>query len=321
MIKNLPRDLLEKNLITPDQFEKINAITSGKIVSVFYELRTLLYLGVMLLSTGAGILIYKNIGDLGHIIAIVVLCILCAVCFWYVNKKATDYSHEIVKPTTPYFDYVLLLGALLFVSILGYLQFQYAILDEALGSVTLVTALIFFYLAYRYDHVGILSLAITAFASFWGISVSPQKWYSSDFFSSSNLHVVAIVFSVGLAAAAVVLARMKIKSHFTFTYLNFGLLMFFVAAVAGLFIGSEAFFIYVMLIYAGCAFAYYAARLSKSFLLLLYAFVAAYMGTTYLLADTLFAQAGALWFYYSIISCGGLVYFIVKFKNHFKHES
>ena len=54
MTHKIPRDLLEKNLITPDQFEKINAITSAKIVSVFYELRTLLYLGVMLLCTGAG---------------------------------------------------------------------------------------------------------------------------------------------------------------------------------------------------------------------------------------------------------------------------
>jgi hypothetical protein len=242
------------------------------------------------------------------------------VCFWYVNKKAAPYSHGQVKSPTPYFDYVLLLGALLFVSVLGYLQFQYAILDENMGSSTLATAVLFFFLAYRYDHVGILSLAITAFASFLSISVSPQKWYSSDFFSSSHLHIVAIVFSVCLSVAAVVLARREIKNHFTFTYLNFGLLMFFAAAVAGLFMEDEPMIIYVVLIYAGCAFAYYAGKLSQSFLFLLYAFLAAYIGTTYLLADTLFAQAGVLWFYYSILSCGGFVYYIITFKNHFRQK-
>ncbi|MES1221265.1 MAG: DUF2157 domain-containing protein, partial [Bacteroidota bacterium] len=67
MIKGLPKELLDKNLITADQFNKIDPVVSGKIVSVFYELRTLLYLGVMLLATGLGILIYQNIGGLGHL--------------------------------------------------------------------------------------------------------------------------------------------------------------------------------------------------------------------------------------------------------------
>ena len=48
MTRSTPHELLEKGLITQDQFSKIEVVTSGKVVSVFYELRTLLYLGVML---------------------------------------------------------------------------------------------------------------------------------------------------------------------------------------------------------------------------------------------------------------------------------
>ncbi len=321
MIKNLPKELLDKNLISQDQFEKIDLITSGKIVSVFYELRTLLYLGVMLFTTGAGILIYQNIGELGHLISIILLSILCAICFWYVAKHAAPYSNLKIKWPTPYFDYVLLLGSLLFVSILGYLQFQYAILDENLGSATLVSAILFFFLAYRYDHAGVLSLGITAFTSFWGISVSPQRWYSSSFWSQPHLHIVAIVIGIALMAAGVLLNKRDIKKHFTFTYLNFGLMLFFFACVAGLFIDDAVYGIYLLLIYGGCAFSYYAGKLSQSFLFLLYAFIAAYIGTTYLLAETLFREDGALWFYYSILSCGGFVYFVIKFKNHFRQEA
>src|SRR6267154_2626754 len=148
MTRSTPRELLERGLITQEQFQKIEPVVSGKIVSVFYELRTLLYLGVMLFTSGAGILIYQNIGSLGHIISIIALTILMVVCFWYVVKHEAGYSHEAVQPPMPYYDYVLLLGCLLFVSIQGYLQFQYGFLDDNLGWSTLLTAVVFFYAAY-----------------------------------------------------------------------------------------------------------------------------------------------------------------------------
>jgi len=318
MTRNAPHELLEKGLITQDQFEKIEVITSGKVVSVFYELRTLLYLGVMLFTTGAGLLIYQNIGELGHLISILLLSITMLVCFWYVIKYGKDYSNELIAPPTPYFDYVLLAGALLFVSIQGYLQFQYGTFDEHLGWSTLITAAFFFYLAYRYDHLGILSLAITALASFWSISISPQKWYSNDFFSDSNLHITAIVFSIIVGAMAFFLERKQIKSHFAFTYYNFCMLIFFVGSVAGLFIDERVYLIYAALIFAGCYFAWYQASLRKSFLFLLYAFVAGYIATTYLLADTLFDLEPNLWFLYSVASCGGFIYFIIKSKHLLK---
>jgi hypothetical protein len=53
----------------------------------------------------------------------------------------------------------------------------------------------------------------------------------------------------------------------------------------------------------------------------LYALIAAYIGTTYLLADTISDNNIELWFLYSIISCGGFIYFIVKYRNYFTRES
>ncbi|HEY6438158.1 MAG TPA: hypothetical protein VIY47_16320, partial [Ignavibacteriaceae bacterium] len=108
---------------------------------------------------------------------------------------------------------------------------------------------------------------------------------------------------------------------FTFTYLNFCMLIFFVATVAGLFIEEDVYIIYLALIYGGCVFTWYMARWKKSFLFMLYAFVAGYIGTTFLLFDTIFSEAYFLWFYYSILSCGGFIYFIIKYKNYFARES
>jgi len=96
------------------------------------------------------------------------------------------------------------------------------------------------------------------------------------------------------------------------------MLIFFVGCVSGLFIDEQVYLIYVILIYGGCYVAWYQARQKKSFLFLLYSFLAGYIATTFLLADTIFDAEPSLWFLYSILSCGGFIYFIVKYRNLFK---
>lgn len=320
MIQNTPHELLEKDLITQDQFNRIEPIVSGKIVSVYYELRTLLYLGVMLFTAGMGILIYQNIGDLGHVISIIALCLVTLVCFWYVFTKGADFSLKKVEAPTPYFDYIVLLGSLLFISVQGYLQFQYQLFDDHLGWNTLITAIFFFSIAYRFDNLGILSLAITALASFWSISISPQKWYSRDFFETADLHITAIFFGSILGAIAMGLDWKSIKKHFTFTYINFCSLIFFGGAIVGLF-DAQYYGIYVLLIYLGCAYSVFYANRERSFLFLLYAFVFGYIATTYLFVEWVLNSVPELIFYYAILSCGGFVYFIVSYKNFFNRKA
>lgn len=309
------RELFEKKLITVEQFVHLDSINSKRIFSVFYELRTIMYLGVMLFTTGMGILIYKNIGELGHLIAIGGLFVLTALCFSYAFKKAAAYSHQKVETPVPFFDYIVLLGCLLFISVLGYLQFQFNLFDDGLGLTTLVTAIFFFYVAYRFDHIGVLSLAITALASFWSISVTPQKWYSGDFFTVDNLQHIAIIFGLLLAGAAVVLDKKNIKTHFTFTYINLASLIFFGGALAGIFSGA-LYVIYLLVLGTGCVLAVWFAHWKKSFLFLLYAFICGYIGITHLLSHV--DMDAVLWFFYMIGSCGGLVIFIIKYRNYFK---
>jgi len=320
MTEEIPKLLRQRGLIDDDQFIRMDAVASGKVISVFYELRSLLYLGVLLFTGGVGILVYQHIGDFGHLLSIIGLGLLTVGCFIYAINKALPYSDGAIKSPTPYYDYVVLLGSLVFISIQGYLQFRYGWLDDNLGMSTLLTAVLFFIAAYRFDHIGVLSLAITALASFWSIQVSPQKWTSADFLTQSNLHIIAIIFSIALAMGATVLDSRAVKKHFTFTYFNFSFLIFFGGTLAALFRESN-YIIYVLLTYVGSVAGYWIARKNKSFLFLFYAFLATYIATTYWLARTIFEYEETLWFYYSIISCGGFVYFIVRFRQHFSMRS
>jgi hypothetical protein len=307
------KELQEKGLINQDQFNQIEPIISRKVVSVFYELRTLLYLGVMLLTTGVGILLYQNIGQLGHILAIIALSALSILCLVYCFWKGAPFTVSKALSPNPYFDYVLLLGCLLFVSVFGYLEFQFGFLERYARATSLVTAVLFFFFAYRFDHLGILSLAITAMTSFFGIVVSWKNLGSFD-----HLQNVGLGLSVMLAGIAIMIERSGIKRHFTFTYLNFSALIYFLSAFAGIF-GAyrETYWPYAIALYVGVGLSVVAANWKKSFLFLLYGVVAGYIGTTYFLVDN--TNWGIeLWLLYMIASAGGIIYFIVKFRNYFK---
>jgi len=314
------KEIRDKNLLSDEQYSRLELLLSKQIISVYYELRIILYLGILLFTTGIGILIYKNIGEIGHLVSIAILLGLTVLCFVYTFRFTPGYTNGKTIPPTPFFDYIVLLGCLLFISVLGYLQFQYSILDETLGATTLVTAAFFFFAAYRFDHLGVLSLAITALASFWSISISPQKWYSGDFFDTANLHNTALVFGASLAAIALVLDKKEIKQHFTFAYINFCSLIFLTGALTGIFVNYDSYGFYLLALYAGCALTVYFANVKKSFLFLLYAFISGYIGTTFFLFDTILKDPG-LWFFYLLASCGGFIYFIIRYKNYFKRTA
>ena len=318
MKENILRELVDKKIIDEHQFHRLEKIISKKIISVFYELRTLLYLGVLLFSAGIGLLIYKNIGSIGHIISFLLLCVSTIGCFAYAYKKRQKHSHFKIEVVSPYDDYVLLLGSLLFISVFGYLQFLYHFLDNYLELSTLFTALFFFYIAYRYDHLGILSLAITSFASFWGLSISPQKWHSSHFFSAFHLQNTAIIFSLVLAAIAILLHRQNIKRHFTFSYLNYCSILFFFGCFSGMLYSDALFWLYLLLTIIGSATAIFFGIKTKKFLFLLYGFFFGYIGLTFMLTKTGLFHQPIIGFYYALLSCGGLIVLIVRYKRIFK---
>jgi hypothetical protein len=311
------RELSDKGLIKPEQYARLEPILAGRVLSLYYELRLGLYLGILLFTTGVGILIYLNIGELGHRISIFALSILMFLCFAYAFYKTPSYSNDRHPVPTPYFDYVLLLGCLLFISVLGYLQFQYALFDERIELTTLLSAVLFFFAAYRFDHLGILSLGITALGSYWGLSMSPKEWYAGGGFEGNRLPFVAMGYGLLLFGAATVLNYKSIKKHFTFTYLNFASLLFLMGSLAKV-LDEDFYLPYLALLQAACiGLAYYGLK-KRWFLFILYSYVAGYIGITYFLGDTIFQNEPSLWFMYFLLSCGGLIVLIIRYRNLFK---
>ena len=96
---NLPifTKLHEERLISDQSLERITNAEKAKLFSIHWELRTVLYLGVLLLTGGLGILIYKNIDSIGHHVILAAIALLCAGCFIYCERKKLPFSFNKVN--------------------------------------------------------------------------------------------------------------------------------------------------------------------------------------------------------------------------------
>lgn len=311
--------LQTQGLLNDDEKRKVSVHLAEKPFSIHWELRTILYLGVTLLTTGLGLLIYINIESIGHQSIVAGITVACLTCFGYCFKNIQPFSTREVKNDHPFYDYILLLGCLLFVILEGYIQFQYGIFGERYGLVTIIPALVYLAVAYRFDHRGILSMGITGLAAWLGIAVKPMDFFNINF-ESEELLVSALMLGLVLSLISYLSVKFDFKKHFSFIFLNFGVQLVFISSLTAIFTLDYKIIFYLILA-ATCVYAYFYARAEKSFYFLLLAAVYGYIGTTYCIFlffdwigfDNDFAVQLAM--LYFMASCGGIVLF---FMNHKK---
>jgi hypothetical protein len=174
MDQELFKKLHAEGLIGNLSLQRVQAAGKRRLFSLHWELKTLLYQGVALLSGGLGILIYKNIDTIGHQTVLIFIVLVCGACFYYCLRKKQPFSFQKVKAPDPFFDYILLLGCLSFISCIGYMQFQYGFFGHSEGLTTFIPMVVLFVSAYYFDHTGILSLAITNMGAWVGIALTPR---------------------------------------------------------------------------------------------------------------------------------------------------
>jgi len=144
MHPHILRNLLQQEIITPEDAARIEVFESKKPFSLHWELKSLLYLGVLLLNIGLGFLIYQNIDSIGHVALITLIGAISAVCFGYAIRHRQPFSAGAVESPTPYYDYILLLGCLTFLIMEGYWQYQYQIFGTRYGLATFIPMVLFF---------------------------------------------------------------------------------------------------------------------------------------------------------------------------------
>lgn len=307
--------LIDKDIIPPKQRTQLAEFEQRKPISLHWELRSVLYIGILLLSSGLGLLVYDHFDQIGHGALLTAMAIGCGVCFFFAWRHRPDWSFEPTKSRSTFGDYALLLACLLFLTLEGYAQYAYSIFGERYGLVTLLPAALFLPLAYRFDHRGVLSMALTALISWVGVTVRPlELYFKTNFFDQATVFS-AIALALVLIGGASLLERRRIKPHFTETHLTFAGNLLLIALLGGLFNFEGLRLWFALGLVGTCVLFDQLARRRKSFLFLLMSAVYGYIGATYLVFHYLlggFLSGSGLDYWYFILTGSILVSYLLR---------
>jgi hypothetical protein len=315
--------LYKEGLISDASFQKVKQKVDSGLFSIHWELKTILYLGILLLTGGLGILIYKNIDTIGHQVILAAIGLLCIGCFFYCERKKSPFAKTQVPAPNSFFDYILLLGCLTLLTFITYLQVQYTAFGNAYGLATFIPMIILFFCAYYFDHLGVLSMAITNLAAWMGVAITPLNIFHANNFANAEIIFAGLILGVGLNVIAWGSKNKNIKAHFWFTYTNFGMNILFIACLAGMFHFDNLYLLWILPL-AGTVFYFYKRSVAtSSFYLLLMLTIYGYIGLSYViirfLADVIHDfEAVFLGLIYFIFSGTGMIMFLIRMNKKLK---
>jgi hypothetical protein len=317
--------------------QRVDAFYRDRPFTLFWEVRTLLYLGIVSLSTGLGILIYRNIDSIGHQTILALMMLASFGCFWYCAKRSPPFTRGAPSQATSvelrsnskarsqtmqssWADYMLLLGVLLFGGFTGYLQFKYSVFGTRYALALLLPASFYLFLAYRFDHRGVLQLALSGFCAAAGVATTPLAAFRENMFSHTTPVVTGLVMGGLLVLAGALSDRLDCKRHFAFGYINFGMHLAMVSAFIGMVLGeSAAKWLYALLLSAFTAAIWVHARRTHSPYFLLMAVLYGYVAFTYIVMHFLLGSLSSsdisVIFLYFILSCIGTIYLFLNLKT------
>ena len=325
---NIPlfKKLHEEGLLSDSSLEIIKSRAGTQLVSIYPEIKTILYLGILLMTGGLGVLVYKNIDSIGHQVVLVFIGVVCTGSFFYCFKNKLPFTTDQVKAPNSFFDYILLLACLTFIIFIAYFQYQYNVFGKRYGLATFVPMVVLFFAAYYFDHLGVLSLAITNLATWLGITVTPLEILKSNDFNSTIIILTGFLFGISLIVAGLATVQTRVKPHFEFTYTNFGLHILFISVIAGMF-HFYAFYFFIFLLLAALTFYFYRrSKNENSFYMLLVSTLYFYIGLSDVVLHLLDHVEGVgigifyMAFIYFIASGIGLIRFLMYNNKTFKHD-
>lgn len=319
-------ELSKQAILPPKQQAKIAETERKKPFSLHWELRSMLYIGILLMSSGLGLLVYDNFDKIGQGALLSAIAAGCVGSFYFAWRFRPEWTPAETKSQarpgrSTFGDYALIMACLLFLTLEGYAQYAYTIFGSRYGLVTLLPAALFLPLAYRFDHRGILSMALTALISWVGVTVRPLELYFKTNFFEQETVFSAIGLALFLIGVALGLERQRIKPHFTYTYLTIAGNLLMIALLGGLFNFEGLRLWFALGLAAACfMFDYYARRSRRlrsttavdgSFLFLLMSTVYGYIGVTYLFFHYLHPDDG-IYYWYFIATGIALVYYLMS---------
>ena len=299
--------------ITSEQQAQLTSIAREEPFSISLELNILLYAGVLAFVVGLGWTVATWSAQIGDLLVVGVLSTILAACFWYTFSRASAWLPTEQIPASPFIDYVLYLGCLVWGIELGYLEQRFHLLSGQWDIYLLLTAVLFFFLAYRFDNRFVLSLALSSLAGWFGVTIS--HWPSTQ---EATYRMYALAFCLVVGVGGWLCRLRELKAHFLGTYLNVVANVLFVAVLSGVFQreGYGLWFL-ALLVAIGASLAWGITQ--RQFAFVAYAAVYGYVGVSSLLLREA-RDSTLILFYFVTTSIGMLVMLVAVARNFGRSE-
>lgn len=225
----------ERGIISSEQHTFLSGLTRAEPFSLFLELNILLYAGILAFVGGLGWTLGAWSQQVGDVLVLAALSATFFGCLWHCFSRAAAWSYSETTSPNLVFDYVLYFGSLVWSIELGYLESRFHLLSGQWDLYLLVSAGLFFFLAYRFDNRLVLSLALSSLAGWFGLTLSHGLSHQSEAYRQD-----AIFYSLLVGAVGAILHHRGVKPHFLGTYLNIAINVLFAALLSGVFVREAA---------------------------------------------------------------------------------
>jgi len=228
----IPR-LVEAGALPPAVAPRLLRVARGELLSVHGELRALLYLGVLLVTGGVGLLVKENLDRIGPVAIAVLIGLAAAAVLAWVIRVAPPFSWREVPSPNLAFDYMLLLGLLLAAADLAYVEVQFTPLGAAWSWHLLIVALFTGLAAFRFDSRIVFSLALSSFAAWRGVSAARfglNHWFEG----AGAVRWNALVCGALFALLGLILKQTGRKAHFEPAAVTLGWLLILGGLASGM---------------------------------------------------------------------------------------
>jgi hypothetical protein len=290
--------------ISAEQHTYLSGLCRGEPFSLFLELNMLLYAGVLAFVAGLGWTVTTWSQQLGDLLVVAVLSTILAACFRYCFSRAPAWSLAETPAPTAIFDYVLYLGSLVWSVELAYLENRFHVLSGQWNFYLLVTAVFFFFLAYRLDNRFVLSLALSSLAGWFGLTIS--HWPSHQ---DATYRQCALLYCLLVGVGGVLLQRRGLKPHFFGTYLNIVANVLFWALLSGVF-NRRGYGLWFLALLIACGASLVWGLTRRQFVFVAYSAVYGYVGVSSILIRSVYDDTVVLG-YFAITAVAMLVALIL----------
>ena len=267
----------ERGAITPEQHSLLAGLSRGEPFSLFLELNILLYAGILAFVAGLGWTVTTWSQQLGDVLVLAVLSAILVGCFWYCFARVPAWSAGETPSPSLVLDYLLYLGSLVWSLELAYIETRFHLLSGQWDFYLLGTAGLFFFLAYRFDNRFVLSLALSALAGWFGLTISHWPSHQDEIYRR-----YAILYSLIVGGAGAIFQRAGPKAHFSGTYLNIAANVLFWALLSGVF-NHEGYWWWFLALLAACGASLAWGIARRQFSFVAYAAVYGYVGVSSIL--------------------------------------